>query len=149
MLKIIKKILDILLIIIIVLLVSFVILRYTKKIEIYEVETGSMESTIHAGDYILIFDTDNYEKGDIVTYKFKNGYITHRIVEINDSSVITKGDANNVNDDPIKIDSIVGEVIYIGGILNFLINFKYAIASGLLGLYLISYYFEKSKKKEE
>ena len=90
-----------------------------------------------------------YEVGNVVTYK-KNGYhVTHRIIEKNGNKVITKGDANNTPDEEITIDDIVGKVIYNGGILNFIIDFKFAIASLFLGLYLLSYYLDTRKKEGE
>ena len=98
----------------------------TNKTIIYEVETGSMEDGIHAGDYILVLKKKEYKLGDVVTYKIDGGFITHRIVEKNGDVIITKGDANNIEDEEITVDNIVGKVVYIGGLLNVAINFKYA-----------------------
>lgn len=147
--KALKLIFDIIFIIIIIGLGLYFILRLLGIAEIYEIKTGSMENGIHAGDYILIVKKKDYKVGDIVTYRKDEYHVTHRIIEKKDNKVITKGDANNVRDDEIEVSSIVGKVMYIGGILNFLIDFKYAIACGLLGLYLLSYYFDKKEKKEE
>ena len=147
--KILRISFDIILIAIIILLSLYFLLRFMGKAEIFEVKTGSMEDGIHAGDYILIIKKKEYKVGDVVTYK-KDGYhITHRIIEKNGENVITKGDANNVSDDEIDISSIVGKVIIHGGILNFLINFKYAIAGLLFGIYLITCYFEMREQKEK
>ena len=140
---------DIIFIISIVLLCLYFLLRLLGVAQIYEVETGSMEDGIYAGDYILIVKKDDYKVGDIVTYT-KDGYhVTHRIIEKNEGKVITKGDANNVADEEIKESSIIGKVIYSGGLLNILIDFKYIIASGLLGLYLLSIYFERKRESKE
>ena len=104
-----------------------------------------MENDIHAGDYILIYTKKDYKIGEIVTYK-KDGYhVTHRIIKKNGKKFITKGDANNIEDEAIELKSIVGKVIYSGGVLNILIDYKYAIASGLLGLYLLSCYFVRDE----
>ncbi len=148
MTKIFKKTFDIIFIIAIVLLIIYFILRLLGIAEIYKVKTGSMEDNIHTGDYILIYKKKDYKKGDIVTYQKGDYHVTHRIISKEGNKFVTKGDANNTPDEEINKKSIIGKVIYHGGILNFLINFKYAIASGLLGLYLISYYFENNKKKE-
>ena len=144
-----KLTVDIILIIVIMVLGLYFILRLLGIAEIYKVKTGSMEDGIHAGDYILIARKKDYQVGDVVTYKKEDYFVTHRIIEKNDNKMITKGDANNAVDEEIEASSIVGKVIYTGGILNFLIDFKYAIACGLLGLYLLSCYFGKSKPKEE
>ena len=129
----------------IALLLIYFALRLLGIAEIYKVETGSMENDIHAGDYILIYTKKDYKIGEIVTYK-KDGYhVTHRIIKKNGKKFITKGDANNIEDEAIGLKSIVGKVIYSGGVLNILIDYKYAIASGLLGLYLLSCYFVRDE----
>ncbi len=147
--KILRISFDIILIAIIILLSFYFLLRFMGKAEIYEVKTGSMEDGIHAGDYILIVKKKEYKVGDVVTYK-KDGYhITHRIIEKNGEKVITKGDANNVSDEEMDASKIVGKVIIHGGILNILIDFKFVIASGLFGIYLLTCYFEKKEEKEK
>lgn len=147
--KVFKIAFDILFIISIILLALYFLFRLLGVAKIYEVKTGSMEDGIHAGDYILIAEKDNYKVGDVVTYTNEGYHVTHRIIKKNGDKVITKGDANNVADEEIEVSRIIGKVIYHGGFLNFLISFKYAIASGLLGLYLLSVFFEKKEEKQE
>ncbi|MEE3343680.1 MAG: signal peptidase I [Bacilli bacterium] len=149
MVKIFKRITDIILVLAIILLAVYFVFRFVGKIEISEVETGSMEDGIHAGDYILIYKKNKYDVGDVITYKKKGYYITHRIIKKKNKGIVTKGDANNVEDDPIEVDSIVGKVILVGGILNLIIKFKYAIAAFLLFLYLISCYIGKEELVKE
>ena len=145
--KILKGFTDIIIVLLIIFLGIYFILRIMGIAEIYLVKTGSMEDGIHVGDYILIYRKDEYKIGDIVTYE-KGGYhVTHRIIKKNGNKIVTKGDANNIEDDEISVDSIVGKVIYSGGYLNFVIDYKYALASALLALYLFSCYF--SKKDDE
>ena len=145
--KIFNKILNVLLVIIIIALAAGLILKALKVINIYRVETGSMEKTIHSGDYVLTYSTDDYVVGDIVTYREDNHFITHRIIKKKDGKITTQGDANNTPDDEVNIEQIEGEVIYSGGILNFIVNYKFMVAAFLIGLYLLSSYFEDSKKK--
>ena len=77
--------------------------------------TGSMEPTIKAGEMILIKEKDQYQVGDIVTYIDEDAYfITHRITQINGNECITRGDNNNVDDQPINRKDIIGKVIHIG-----------------------------------
>ena len=146
--KVFKITFNILLVLIIVLLVIYFALRVTDKVRIYNVETGSMENKIHPGDYILLLKKSKYYVGDIVTFKVKNYFITHRIVKIENNKVVTKGDANNEEDEEINLDQIEGKVIYYGGILNFVIKFKFVLAAFLVGLYLLSCYFEDDKSLE-
>ena len=137
---------DFIFIILIVFICSYFLLRLLGYAEIYKVETGSMEDNIHAGDYILIFKKNNYKVGDVVTFKKDDYFITHRIIKKDGNKVITKGDANNTEDDEISTDNIIGKVIYYGGLLNIIINYKFIIVAFLLMLYLISCYFNKEKE---
>lgn len=79
----------------------------------FEIVSGSMSPTIEKGDMILVkLDTD-YNVGDIVSYKDNNSIITHRIVEKTDNYYVTKGDANNTLDNPIKEEQILGKTVKI------------------------------------
>ena len=149
MIKVFKKILNIIFIILIIILVGYFILRLTGRLEIYNVKTGSMEDNIHVNDYIMIYKKNDYEIGDIVTFKKDNYLITHRIIKKENNKFITKGDANNTIDDAINLEQIVGKVIIIGGILNFIINYKFALAGLFLSLYLLSYYFDSCNEEKE
>ena len=144
----IKIVSNIIFIIIIVLLVGYYILRLTNKVEIYTVMTGSMEDNINAGDYILIYKKNDYKVGDIVTFRENEFYITHRIIKKDNDTYITKGDANNTEDSAISKDKIIGKVLFSGGLLNFIINYKYLLVGVLLILYLISCYLNKKVEKE-
>ncbi|MBR3660769.1 MAG: signal peptidase I [Bacilli bacterium] len=141
MTKIFKFVANLLLIAVIVVLSAYFLLRVTNKIEIYNVKTGSMEAKIHIGDYILIYKKNNYNVGDVVTYTSNNGFITHRIIKKDGDKVVTKGDANNTEDETINVKIIVGKVIISGGILNVVIKYKYVLSGIVLSLYLFSCYF--------
>ena len=149
MTKIFKFVANLLLIAVIVVLSAYFLLRVTNKIEIYNVKTGSMEAKIHIGDYILIYKKNNYNVGDVVTYTSNNGFITHRIIKKDGDKVVTKGDANNTEDETINVKIIVGKVIISGGILNVVIKYKYVLSGIVLSLYLFSCYFESSKEELE
>ena len=73
--------------------------------------TGSMEPTISADDLILVKEEDNYAIGDIVVYQSSSMLVVHRIVDMDETSVITQGDANNTPDAPIARMYIKGKVI--------------------------------------
>ena len=149
MTKILKFIANSLLIAVIVALSAYFLLRVTNKIEIYNVKTGSMEAKIHVGDYILIYKKSDYNVGDIVTYTSNNGFITHRIIKKDGDKVVTKGDANNTEDETISAKIIVGKVIMSGGILNIVIKYKYVLSGIVLSLYLFSCYFESGRKEDK
>lgn len=46
-------------------------------------------------------------------YKDGESIITHRLIEKNEEEIITRGDANNSEDKPIKENMIIGQVIKI------------------------------------
>lgn len=147
--KIFKIIINTIVYLIIGILLVYVGLKVTNKIGIYKVMTGSMESGIHAGDYIVIMSEKEYKIGDVVTYVRDGYYITHRIIKINNGKVITKGDANNVEDEEFSMNDIIGKFIYKSNLLNFVIDYKYIIAAIFIILYLIANYIDKKEAKIE
>ena len=70
-----------------------------------------MSDEINIGDIVLVKLNSKYNVGDVVTYKSYSHFITHRIVKIDNDKIITKGDANNTNDDPINQNQIIGKVV--------------------------------------
>ena len=78
-----------------------------------EVVTGSMSGTIEVGDGIIVKLTSDIKENDIIVYKKADNLITHRLIKIEEDRLITKGDANNVPDEPITKDMIIGKVIFI------------------------------------
>lgn len=78
-----------------------------------EVVSGSMKPTINVGDMIIINTKDkNYKENDIITYYDKNhNLITHRIIKINDTEIVTKGDNNNTEDETIYSKEIIGKYV--------------------------------------
>ena len=85
---------------------------------VLKVVTGSMEPSIHVGDYIIVekTDTNSLKEGDIISfYSDQNDIldllVTHRIVSVNsDGTYVTKGDANPVSDSvTVRPERIVGK----------------------------------------
>ena len=79
----------------------------------FEVATGSMANTINIGDIVVVKVNEVFKENDIIVYKVENSFITHRVIKIDGQDLITRGDANNSEDKPIKSDQILGKVIYI------------------------------------
>ena len=75
--------------------------------------TGSMSPTIEKGDIIIIKLGDEIKENDIITYKQGNVLITHRIEKIDGNTIITKGDYNNIQDEPIEKNQVIGKAVYI------------------------------------
>lgn len=119
-----KKILSNLLIIIIILNSLLIIfLKIVKKeepsspfgISLFQISSNSMAPTFYKDDFIIIKKEEDYNIGEIITYKINNNcLVTHRIIEKYKNVFITKGDANNIKDEEeIPREAVVGKVVYI------------------------------------
>lgn len=87
---------------------------------IVKVVSGSMEPSIHDGDYIIIKKTDSslLKEGDIICFYSTDDEIygkmnTHRIVRrLDDGSFVTKGDTSFSEDGKaVTADKIVGKYV--------------------------------------
>ena len=72
--------------------------------------SGSMEPTLSVGDLILIREEEQYHTDDMVVYQTGRTAVVHRVVSIDEETVITRGDANNGNDEPFSVSLIKGKV---------------------------------------
>jgi signal peptidase len=88
--------------------------------KVLTVLSGSMEPAIHRGSVVIVFPTNEYKIGEIITFgqisKTKTP-TTHRIfdmkVDAGVPSYITKGDANNGPDQKIVTPKeIIGKVLF-------------------------------------
>lgn len=120
---------------------------------IFKVVTGSMEPNIKIGDVVLIKKEKNYKIGDIVTYKHENNYITHRIVAVKGNKIITKGDANNTNDEAINKKDVVGKMIlkltvlsYINYLIGYPIVWVLLFIIGMVVILVMPNYKKKNGK---
>ena len=77
----------------------------------FEVATGSMADTINIGDVVVVKITKDVAEKDIIVFKENESFITHRLISKNGEEIITKGDANNSEDKPIKEEQILGKVV--------------------------------------
>ena len=93
-----------------------------KAVEVFgrcvlRVVTGSMEPSLHTGDYIYVkkADAGSLSEGDIISFYSEEPdvygkIVTHRIKEkLPDGTFVTQGDANKVADSkPVRYDQIIG-----------------------------------------
>ncbi len=81
----------------------------------FNTTSGSMEKAIYVDDYVFVkINEKKLKEGDIITFKTNDTIITHRIVRIDKDKITTKGDNNNVEDDPITRKAVIGKVVHIG-----------------------------------
>lgn len=110
----------------------------------FVVATGSMSGTIEVNDVVIVKITDNYNVGDVITYIKDGSFITHRVVSVNDNQIITKGDVNNIEDDPILKENVIGIV---STVFSLSILFKFLGVSIIIFVFLTLINFEKIFKK--
>ncbi len=116
----------------------------------FEVQTGSMKPTISPSDVIIVKSDKNPGVNDIITYKKKNDFITHRVVEKSGNNYITKGDANNAKDAAITSDDIVGKVVHVlpkFGVIRKTILNPFVIITLIITTTIIYCLFNRKKKK--
>ncbi len=103
---------------------------------IFQVASGSMQPSLSVNDYIIVKKTKDLKVGDIITFEDENSYTTHRIKSINNNIITTKGDANNIEDSPIKRNKVLGKYLCKASFINFLFKYKLIILS-LMFLFII------------
>lgn len=78
----------------------------------FKVATGSMSGSIEIGDIVIAkLGNQNINVNDVIVYKQDDYIITHRIIEMEEENITTKGDANNTEDKPITKENVIGKVI--------------------------------------
>lgn len=78
------------------------------------VMSGSMSPAFEVDALLIYHEQEEYEVGDMVAFlDYEGDLVTHRIIQIDGETVVTKGDANPIADVPIKKDKIYGKVIHI------------------------------------
>ena len=76
--------------------------------------SGSMEPNISINDLLIIKGNASYQENEIITYVSPRGsLVTHRVKEVLEEGYITQGDANNVADEEIPKQRVLGKVIFI------------------------------------
>lgn len=102
-------------------------------VSVVKVVTGSMEPSIHEGDYIVLKQTDPDElrAGDVICFYSRDSAIygkpnTHRIVSVlDDGSFVTKGDANPISDTvTVSPETIIGKYDGKVGFLRWIDSFS-------------------------
>ena len=110
-----KKIIYILFLTLIIVIITLNVLSIYNLslfgIKVFKICSGSMEPYLKINSLIIVKEFDDYQVNDVVTFKEDGETITHRIISINGEKVITKGDANNMEDEPIERNKIIGKVI--------------------------------------
>ncbi len=96
---------------------GILIFLYLCQVRPYVVQTGSMTPTIPVGSVCFVnqhISYQNIHEGDIIAFRLgESAMVTHRAVRIEESGIITKGDANRVTDAALVTEeNYVGKTIF-------------------------------------
>ena len=117
---------------------------------INRVVSGSMEPAIEIGDVIInkaVTDITDLKVGDIITFqgdsRFDNNKVTHRIIvaPYDDGTgnivLVTKGDANKIDDGVINASSVESKYLMKIGVLRFVYNIFFSQWGLLIFIFLL------------
>ena len=108
-----------------------------------------MEPNINAGELIIVKKQNEYKKDEIITYKEDDVFITHRIIENEGNTYITKGDSNNDKDLEIKKENVIGKVVFHSEVLGIIITkYLFYIIIFYVGIIIIVYFISFNKNSK-
>lgn len=106
---------------IIIFILAF-ILTLTLAVRLFGIETfvvlsDSMYPSMRKNDLVYVHKLNNLSEedlnvGDIIAFNKSGKLVIHRIVELNETSLVTKGDNNDTNDNPISYTDVYGKHIF-------------------------------------
>lgn len=111
--------------------------------------SGSMEPELSVDDLLIVTPADTYEVGDVVVYQTQRTAVVHRIVSINGDEIITRGDANTGDDEPITQANIKGRVVCAIPFVGLIVNLIKTPLGTILLLGAAIWLLESSFKKEK
>ena len=111
-------------------LAGLAFLFFSPDYNLYLVRSESMRPTIDMGDLIITGPLDNPTNGEvkpgtIITYRYQNEMVTHRVFSSESTTLITKGDATEdpdpwtVNHSDIK-GVYLFKIPYVGYVTSFI-----------------------------
>ena len=117
------------------------------------VMSGSMEPELSVNDLVVIRESSEYKKGDVVVYQSGRMLVIHRIEEVDGEMVTTKGDANNATDEPIPYTSIKGKLWFaipvIGGVIQTMKTVPATIIMLVAAFLLMELSWQKEKEQDD
>ncbi len=115
--------------------------------------SGSMEPTLSVNDLVFVTEAENYEKGDVVVFQENGHLIIHRIVAIDGDTIVTQGDANNVGDEPVSLESIRGKMAFhipmFGKLVQMLKTPAGIITVFILAILLSEFSYRKDQEQDD
>jgi signal peptidase len=110
--------------------------------------SGSMEPTLSVNDLVIVRAAESYAEGDVVVYQSGSSLVIHRIVRVEDEYVVTKGDANNTEDDPVSLSAVKGRMAFAIPFLGLPVRLLQSTLGSVLVIVLIAALVSLSWRKE-
>lgn len=120
----------------------------------------NINNQFNANDIVIVKKVNNINElklYDVISYiNEDNVNIIHRIIEIDNDSIITRGDSNNISDKPIKFSQVVG--VYTNfkipklGLIVFFLESYFGVLCIISIYYLLTFcsiIFSKINKEEK
>ena len=111
--------------------------------------SGSMEPELSVGHLLLVIPSEQYEVEQVVVYQDGKSLVVHRILRFEDDKVITMGDANDAEDDPVPLTAIKGKVVFAFPLVGHAVNLLKTPIGILCVLGLAIFLMERSFRKEK
>lgn len=101
--------------------------------------TGSMEPTLKTNDLVIVARSKSYSVGDIVVFQTSGSATIHRLIEIDEENgvALTKGDANNTEDEPITTSKIRGKLLFRVPFVGFVMQYLKTVPGIIMMLVLL------------
>ena len=158
LLKVIKILVNILMTLILIIGSAFIIL-YLVGIEPFVVQTGSMQPSIAIGSLSFVnkhVDYNDIKVNDIIAFTVPTGSkATHRVVNITEGGLETKGDANETSDGiSVTSENYIGKNIFtipqVGYLVSLIQTTRGKIMLGtIIIVILLAGFLTDDKKKEK
>lgn len=111
--------------------------------------SGSMEPELSVGDLLIIAEQEAYEVNDVVVFQEGRASVVHRIIRMEGDTVITMGDANSGEDEPMDVSLIKGKVVFAVPLVGYAVNVIKTPLGVLIVLGLAIFLMERSFAKEK
>lgn len=111
--------------------------------------SGSMEPELSTGDLLLVVAREEYKPDEVVVFLDGRSAVVHRIISMDGDTVITQGDANNQEDEPISTELICGKVVLAIPLLGYLVSVIKTPLGTLLILALAVWLLNRSFRREQ
>lgn len=110
--------------------------------------SGSMEPTLSVNDLVFVVADDSVSVGDVIVYQSGDSLVIHRVTDIGDGYVVTRGDANNADDDAVSVEAVKGRMAFAIPFVGILIRLIQTVPGTLVMIALAVLLMNLSWKKE-